>query len=561
MFLGFTVIIPTSLGKTYSSASNTFGIVPLTSPTLLLFPDDPYMKALQAFYTEKSPVLSPISTPSQPQVLEIGETSRKLAIKHHEEQIQGIQGYLEEIPPERFEQIENGIEGLEVKLAKMASVSNPNRNIGPTGTPAVKTGNYKEFISCQPFYFNGTEGAVGLIRWFERTESVFSRSRCANKNKVTFLWKMEEELYNLIVKGNDLKPYVRRFQELTVLCPNMVPNNDKLLEAFIGGLPRSIEGNVTASKPQTLEEAINIAQRLMDQDLSRQQNYAYTTNATTIVKQTKLKARSGGGGGMDRAYAVTHRKRVGMPEISLCARDAISITTDLVLANVIFATRKEEPYMLRDKNAQQDPNVVTDTLYNIEMADGNLVSTNTIIKGCTLTLLNQPFEIDLMPIKLGSFGRFVIVMDVFMIQVVEKKADEKRLEDIPVVKEFPDVFPEDLPGIPPVRTQMQELSNDNFKERTIEGFIQPSTMPWGAPVLILLKERRIFQNVACLPEIEIKLTIKKSFTIARIEDLFGSTARFSVDKIRLISVYHQLSVNGKKLFPKCLLSERDYGTL
>nr|GEV03370.1 reverse transcriptase domain-containing protein [Tanacetum cinerariifolium] len=76
---------------------------------------------------------------------------------------------------------------------------------------------------------------------------------------------MEEELYNLTVKGNDLKPYVRRFQELTVLCPNMVPNTEKLLEAFIGGLPRSIKGNVTASRPQTLEEAINIAQRLMDQ--------------------------------------------------------------------------------------------------------------------------------------------------------------------------------------------------------------------------------------------------------------------------------------------------------
>ncbi|GJY73747.1 reverse transcriptase domain-containing protein [Tanacetum coccineum] len=76
---------------------------------------------------------------------------------------------------------------------------------------------------------------------------------------------MEEELYNLTVKGNDLKPYVRRFQELTVLCPDMVPNTEKLLEAFIGGLPRSIEGNVTASKPQTLEETINIAQKLMDQ--------------------------------------------------------------------------------------------------------------------------------------------------------------------------------------------------------------------------------------------------------------------------------------------------------
>ncbi|GJR57071.1 reverse transcriptase domain-containing protein [Tanacetum coccineum] len=68
----------------------------------------------------------------------------------------------------------------------MASASNPNRNTGPTGTPVAKTGNYKEFISCQPFYFNGMEGAVGLIRWFERTESVFSRSNCAEENKVTF---------------------------------------------------------------------------------------------------------------------------------------------------------------------------------------------------------------------------------------------------------------------------------------------------------------------------------------------------------------------------------------
>ncbi|GJV45783.1 retrovirus-related pol polyprotein from transposon TNT 1-94 [Tanacetum coccineum] len=56
---------------------------------------------------------------------------------------------------------------LEAQAATMASASNPDRNTGPTGTPAVKTGNYKEFISCQPFYFNGTEGAVGLIRWFE----------------------------------------------------------------------------------------------------------------------------------------------------------------------------------------------------------------------------------------------------------------------------------------------------------------------------------------------------------------------------------------------------------
>ncbi|GJT95617.1 hypothetical protein Tco_1091135 [Tanacetum coccineum] len=76
---------------------------------------------------------------------------------------------------------------------------------------------------------------------------------------------MKDEFYNLTVKGDDLKTYIRRFQELAVLCLNMVPNTEKLMEAFIGGLTRSIEGNVTASKPQTLEEAINITQRLMDQ--------------------------------------------------------------------------------------------------------------------------------------------------------------------------------------------------------------------------------------------------------------------------------------------------------
>ncbi|GJY24678.1 hypothetical protein Tco_0398336, partial [Tanacetum coccineum] len=75
---------------------------------------------------------------------------------------------------------------LEAQAATMASTSNPNRNTGPTGTPVTKIGNYKEFIRCQPFYFNGTEGAVGLIRRFERTELVFSRSKCAEEKKVTF---------------------------------------------------------------------------------------------------------------------------------------------------------------------------------------------------------------------------------------------------------------------------------------------------------------------------------------------------------------------------------------
>ncbi|GJX99636.1 putative reverse transcriptase domain-containing protein [Tanacetum coccineum] len=614
---------------------------------------------------------------------------------------------------------------LEAQAATMASASNPNRNTNPTGTPAVKTGNYKEFISCQPFYFNGTEGAVGLIRWFERTESVFSRSRCAEENKVTFAtgtltddalswwnayaqpmgveqanritWtelkrlltnkycprteirKMEEELYNLTVKGNDLKPYVRRFQELTVLCPNMVPNNEKLLEAFIGGLPRSIEGNVTASKPQTLEEAINIAQRLMDQvtkhtpmqvssdnkrkfddrrnfnNNSRSNNNYRNTNNRYNNHQLQQNRRQEA----VRAYAVTpsgNNRYAG--DLPLCKRCNLHHTGPCTgkcnicnkVGHLSKNCRSKKPatgsnqlpvtvvchacgekghytnqcrktninaqgraYMLRDKNAHQDPNVVTgmfllnqhlakvlfdsgadksfisislasklnnpsitiDTFYDIKMADGNLVSTNTVIKGCTLTLLNQPFEIDLMPIKLGSFD-VVIGMDwlskyhakilcdekvvhipingeTLIIRVMEKKSDEKRLEVIPVVKEFPDVFPEDLPGLPPVR---QELSNQ-LQELTDQGFIRPSTSPWGAPVLFVKKKDGSFRMCIDYREWN-KLTIKNRYPLPMIDDLFDQLQGSSVySKIDLISGYHQLTVREEDI-PKTAFRTR-YG--
>ncbi|GJV79583.1 putative reverse transcriptase domain-containing protein [Tanacetum coccineum] len=156
-------------------------------------------------------------------------------------------------------------------------------------------------------------------------------------------------------------------------------------------------------------------------------------------------------------------KIVGILEAFPHVRNLPSITQDLTLSSVRLATRKRafksqcsrannnahrRAYLQRDRNAHQDPNIVTGTFllnqhlarvlfdsgadksfvsislasmlniplitldiaYDIEMTDRNLVGTNTIIQGCTLILLNRPFEIDLMPIKLGSFD-VVISMD------------------------------------------------------------------------------------------------------------------------------------------------------
>ncbi|GKE82071.1 hypothetical protein Tco_1552071 [Tanacetum coccineum] len=122
----------------------------------------------------------------------------------------------------------------------MANTDNTNRNTGPRDTHVARKCSYKEFMSCQPFNFKGTEGAVGLIYWFELTELVFSCSKCTKDCKVKFA--------------------TGTLTEEALSWWNLFAQPIGIEEAYkiSWGLPRSIEGNVTASKPQTLEEAITI---------------------------------------------------------------------------------------------------------------------------------------------------------------------------------------------------------------------------------------------------------------------------------------------------------------
>ncbi|GJX54791.1 hypothetical protein Tco_0283160 [Tanacetum coccineum] len=138
---------------------------------------------------------------------------------------------------------------LEAQAANMANADNTNRNTREREAPVARKCSYKEFMSCQPFNFKDckVKFATGTL-----TEEALSWWN-------SFAQPIGIEKAYKITWGNDVKAYVRRFQELATLCPTMVPDSEKMMEVFIGGLPRSIEGNVTASKPQTLAEAINIA--------------------------------------------------------------------------------------------------------------------------------------------------------------------------------------------------------------------------------------------------------------------------------------------------------------
>nr|GEZ57938.1 putative reverse transcriptase domain-containing protein [Tanacetum cinerariifolium] len=133
---------------------------------------------------------------------------------------------------------------------------------------------------------------------------------------------------------------------------------------------------------------------------------------------------------------------------------------------------------------------------------------------------------------------------------MEKKSDEKRLENIPVVREFPDVFPEELLGLPPVRqvefqidlisraapSEMQELSNQ-LQELADQGFIRPSTSPWGAPILFVKKKDESFRMCIDYRELN-KLTVKNHYPLPRIDDLFdllqGSSVYSKIDLSHLI---------------------------
>ncbi|GJR62315.1 putative reverse transcriptase domain-containing protein [Tanacetum coccineum] len=569
-------------------------------------------------------------------------------------------------------------------------------------------------------------GAVGLCQWFEKLESVFRISDCKERDKVKFatatlqgcaltwwngriasmgidaangtLWtevrkwmteefcprsvlqRLEQELYNLKLKGTDIDGYTNRFHELALLCPRMVELEQVKVEQYIRGLSKNIRGDVTSSRPAGIDEVVPMAYQLMRQilqdktdevyegekrkgegdrsgrgdnrrDYNRRQNQRRAnagsmTNAAPndneVCPKCKNKKHAGD------CWKCGKCGKLGRKTAACWSLDRKDVTCfncnekghrkrdcPKLKKNGQGGNNRGAVYKLGAVDAQQDPKVVTgtfllnnryatalfdsgadksfvstnfstlidiepvelDTCYDVELADGKVVSTNNVLIGCTLNLLNRSFPIDLMVIELGSFdiiigmdwlsrydaailcgekkvripleGKTLVIegdrnnsrlkivscikaqkyiekgCELFLAQVTEQESKEKRLEDVPVIRDFPEVFPDELPGLPPPR--QVEFRIDLIPELLEKGFIRPSSSPWGAPVLFVKKKDGSFRMCIDYRELN-KLTIKNRYPLPRIDDLFDQLQGSSVySKIDLRSGYHQLRIREEDI--------------
>ncbi|GJV22572.1 putative reverse transcriptase domain-containing protein [Tanacetum coccineum] len=328
--------------------------------------------------------------------------------------------------------------------------------------------------------------------------------------------KLEGEMWNLKVKESDK------------------------IKRYVSGFPDMIHGSVVASKPNTMQEAIKIATELMDKKIRTFAERQTENKRKQDDNQQHNKRQNTG-----RAYTAGFGQKPTCYECGAQGhfkRDCPKLKNNNHGNQGGNSNAPTKVYAVGYVGTNPDSNIITDHYYDVELADGRIIGLNAIIRGCTLNFLNHPFNIDLMLVELGSLD-VIIGMDwlakhqvvivyaekivriswgnetliirgdgnnqgnetrlniisytktqkymlkgcpIFLAHVTTKetedKLEKKRLEDVPIVQNFHEVFPEDLPARAPYRlasSEMKELS-DQLQELSNKGFIRPSSLPWGA---------------------------------------------------------------------------------
>ncbi|GKD42129.1 putative reverse transcriptase domain-containing protein [Tanacetum coccineum] len=487
------------------------------------------------------------------------------------------------------------------------------------------------------------------------------------------LQRMEHKMWNLKVKEYNIVAYTQRFNELALMCPRMVNPESVKVDAYIRGLTNNIKGEVTSSKPANLNEANNQKQGNARAMTTTSIDVKVTSGSFPLCEHCFTRHVGPCTIKCHKCGKVRHKARYCREKNVATGANAQPIPTCYDYGEQGH-TRNRCPKKIKQeevgevhgrayaiKDAEpQGPNVVTGTFllnnryasvlfdlgsnrsfadtrfssmlniepvkirasYEVELADGRVVSTNTILKGCTLNLENHIFEIDIMLIELGTFdviigmdwlvkhdvvivcgekvvripyGNKMLIVDsdkgvsrlnviscikarkyvergchLFLAHVTEKKSKEKRLKDMPIIYDFPEVFLEEFPGLPlprpvefridlvpgaaPITRATYRLAPSEMRELSVQlqealekGFIHPSSSPWGAPVLFVKKKDGSFRMYIDNRELN-KLTVKNCYPLPRINDLFNQLQGSSVySKIDLQLGYHRLRIKEEDI--------------
>ncbi|GJS11115.1 reverse transcriptase domain-containing protein [Tanacetum coccineum] len=540
---------------------------------------------------------------------------------------------LQTILPQIVTQVTNNVNN--------ANNGNGGNGGGGNGNGGNNGCTFKAFQSCNPKEYDGKGGAIVLTRWIEKMENVIDNSGCAENQKVRYAasslvnkaltwwntqvqargreaamamtWndfkalmveefcpsnemeKLENEFWNLKMVGANHAAYTDRFHELAKLVPHLVTPESSRIKRYIAGLAPEIREMLRATQPTTIQNTILRAGILTDE----------VVRCGTLTKgndKRKVVEESGKSGG---SLKDNKKAKVGTWFVAT-SPPRNEVANSNPKADFSFISTKFAPLL----NVR--PSIVNPG-YVIEVADAKKVEVDRIIRDCKLELRGSLFSINLIPLGHGSFD-VIVGMDwlsqykpviVCHEKVVEipvedgrilrvhgeravgitkalksAKEDEPKLSDISVVREFVDVFPEDLSGLPPQRqvefridlvpgvtpvakspyrlapSEMQELSGQ-LQELQDKGFIRPSHSPWGAPVLFVKKKDGSLRMCIDYRELN-KLTIKNRYPLPRIDDLFDQLqgSRY-FSKIDLQSGYHQLHMHEDDI-PKTAFRTR-YG--
>nr|GEW12270.1 putative reverse transcriptase domain-containing protein [Tanacetum cinerariifolium] len=364
---------------------------------------------------------------------------------------------------------------------------------GPAEAPMARECLFSRFIKCGPMQFHGTEGAVGLVSTLGR-EVANGRPWTEVKQMMTDEFCPTEEVQRMGHKATDCQSKnvaLGATVRPNVVCYGCGERGHKCYEC---------------------------------------------------PKRTNRKGRNA----QSQAYVICDAEHNQGPNVVMS-----TFLLNNRYATMLFDSGADKSFVdIKFSHLIENKSVKLNSSYEVELADEKVVSTNSVLRGCTLNLLDHLFDIDLMPIELDTFDvivgmdwlveRYALIVcerkyiergsQLFIAQLTKKELAKKQLKDVPMIRTFPEVFPDDLlrlpsprqiefkieliPGAVPVVRAPYRLSpsklielSDQLKELSEKGFIRPSSLPWEAPVLFVKKKDGSFHMCINYRDLN-KLTVK-----------------------------------------------------